>query len=124
MRSFTTGLLLACWVMPAAAQTPALATAAALARQGKTAEAIELVTKELAARPDDADARELRAGLYLSANEPEKALADLNHVIRLDPKAARAIDRRGDIYLRLGKMTEAVADFDRFLELTPRRKPE
>src|SRR5262245_22519804 len=120
--------IIICWavlaVAPSQAQAPGLLEAAALARQGKTDEAIRLVTAELAARPDDADALQLRADLYMVANQPDKALTDLTRVIQKDPKAARAIDRRGDVYLKTGKMAEAIADFDRYLELTPRHKPE
>src|SRR5947209_5913377 len=83
------------------ADAAALERAAALARQGKHDEAIRLVTAELAAHPNDADAREVRAGLYLAVNQPDKALGDLDHVIRLNPKAARTIDLRGDVYLKL-----------------------
>jgi lipoprotein NlpI len=110
-------------VASAEAQSP-LERAAALGRQGKHDEAIQLVSAELKARPGDAAALELRAHLYLEAGQPEKAVTDLSEVIRLNPKAARVIDLRGDAHLRLGKMAEAIADFDRYLELDPRRKPD
>lgn len=49
----------------------------------------------------------------------ERALADLNHALRIDPNHAGAYNARGLILLRKGQPDQAITDFDRAIRLNP-----
>src|SRR5258708_31861676 len=49
----------------------------------------------------------------------DKALADLNRAIELDPADALDIASRGETYRRMERYEEALADFSRAIELNP-----
>ena len=54
-----------------------------------------------------------RARLYGAFGQPEKALADLDKVIELDPKKAARWLIRGDFYSQRGEWPKAIADYER-----------
>ena len=49
----------------------------------------------------------------------DKALADLNRAIELDPADALDIASRGETYRLMGRYEEALADLNRAIELNP-----
>jgi tetratricopeptide (TPR) repeat protein len=82
--------------------------------------------------PEDAHAYMLRGWAHLllawnsgqgakaSLPESEKAVADLDQAIRLDPKLARAYRYRGLVYFRTGKYDSAIADYSEAIGINPK----
>jgi len=99
---------------------------AALAQLGYTlifedcpAEALEVLSKALALRPESSTIREWRATCYLELGDYEQALADLTDVVSLNPKYATAYNNRGLCYLLMGRTTEALTDLNTCITLNP-----
>jgi tetratricopeptide (TPR) repeat protein len=53
----------------------------------------------------------------------DAALADLDEVVRLDPRDARAYDVRGTARLSKGDNAAAIADYDRSIGIDPGYTP-
>jgi tetratricopeptide (TPR) repeat protein len=79
----------------------------------------------LAGQPGDAltelcaDALSRRALVYCSSGDPERALADAEQAIKLDPGYAEGYNARGCAYQHQGKYDDAIAAFTRAIELEP-----
>ena len=58
-------------------------------------------------------------GAIYTEKDPERAIKDFSHVIKLDPSHAVSLYARGDIYFTLNKFEEAIEDFDRAIQLNP-----
>jgi tetratricopeptide (TPR) repeat protein len=58
------------------------------------------------------------------AGDLDRALADFNRAIALDPSSALAYFCRGSILVAKGRFDEAITDFDRAVELEPMLKGE
>ena len=56
---------------------------------------------------------------YFDNKEYEKAVADYNRALELNPKYVYAYNGRGNVYQTLGEYKKAVSDYDRALELDP-----
>lgn len=67
--------------------------------------------------PEDASLLRMRANLELDENFPDAALADLETVVRLNPKDAEAYCQLGEVCLRLNKKDEAKKAFEKAIEL-------
>ena len=50
----------------------------------------------------------------------DRAMADFNETIRLDPKHALAFRRRGVIYAKKGDYDRAIADYNEAIRLDPK----
>ena len=50
----------------------------------------------------------------------QRALADCNEALRLNPKSDWALDCRGLTYLKLGQIEKALADYDASLTIDPK----
>ncbi|MBF0417337.1 MAG: SPOR domain-containing protein [Magnetococcales bacterium] len=61
----------------------------------------------------------LRGVARLAAGQPEQALINLNHALRLDPADGVALRHRGLVQLGLGRHAEAESDFHRAARLEP-----
>jgi tetratricopeptide (TPR) repeat protein len=66
-----------------------------------------------------AEAFRIRGRGYRDRGQYEKALADFNRALELNPNIDRAIGGRGETYRLMGRYEEALADFTRSLELDP-----
>ena len=61
-----------------------------------------------------------RGILLLSREQYDKAMADFNEGIRVDPQFADTYTNRGVAHYHLGRYPAAIADYERALELNPR----
>ena len=60
-----------------------------------------------------------RARLYVAFGQPEKALADFNRSIELDPKNPGVWTARGEFCADQGQREKALADFEKAVQLKP-----
>jgi cytochrome c-type biogenesis protein CcmH/NrfG len=83
-------------------------------------EAIQYYQQSLAKDPKAADVRTDMATAYFYTGDPDKALAEINTVLRQDPKHANALFNQG-MYLWKGKMdiNGAVASWKKLLAANP-----
>jgi lipoprotein NlpI len=100
-----------------------LHAAASAAREGKLAEATRLATQAILAAPNETDGYRLRAGMYAAAGDHERAIADYDQLLKLDPQLADIYDQRGSQRFMLRQIKPSIEDFDRFLELRPQQEP-
>ena len=61
-----------------------------------------------------------RARLYESLKDYDKAIADMNAVVSLEPTYDFYVKDRGDIYFNAGKYAEALADYNLAKQLNPK----
>ena len=61
-----------------------------------------------------------RAAAYRAKGDSDRAMADLNEAIRLDPKLAMAFNNRGAAYNERGDNDRAIADYNEAIRLDPR----
>src|SRR5580698_3420381 len=61
-----------------------------------------------------------RAAAYHEQGDIDRAIADLNEAIRLDPKLAMALNNRGAAYSEKGDNDRAIADFSEAVRLDPK----
>lgn len=92
--------------------------------KGSTEEAFTLANKAIELDPKNPKTHFLRAALYASSKQHERAIADYTEVLRLEPRASQAWQNRGSEHFMLGKFKEAVADYDQFLKLQPQQAPQ
>src|SRR6478735_3680600 len=52
-----------------------------------------------------------RGYAYRDKGDTDRAIADYNEALRLDPKNSKAYNNRGDIYWRKGENDRAIADY-------------
>jgi tetratricopeptide (TPR) repeat protein len=70
-------------------------------------------------KPDNAEAYEGRAAVYMMTKQPRKAIENLDKAIELAPKNAETRTTRGFMYLMLQQPERAIADFDKSIEMAP-----
>jgi tetratricopeptide (TPR) repeat protein len=93
-----------------------------LADSGKEKEAQEYLAKLPAAAAADSAAL-LSAGIrHFNDGEMAEALAELDRVVKENPKLPEAYYYRGLAYLSLGKIAEGKAAFRKLLELDPKSR--
>ena len=56
---------------------------------------------------------------YANKGEYERAIADFNEAIRVDPKSTHAFRNRGVVYVLKGDYNRAIADFNVVIRLDP-----
>jgi tetratricopeptide (TPR) repeat protein len=86
------------------------------------AERIDWFTEELAQCDDETtqmNAYTNRGVAYYELGEFDRALADYDQAVALDPGDANALFGRAYTYYSLGRNDEAIADFDQALALDP-----
>jgi lipoprotein NlpI len=79
-----------------------------------------LVESGQASMQDRAAAYSNRCWAYSDKGDPDRAIADCNDAIRLDPKLADAYLNRGKAYSDKGDFERAIADYDQAIDLNPK----
>jgi tetratricopeptide (TPR) repeat protein len=79
---------------------------------------LQIVTKWIADNPANSHAYFDRHFAWLELGEPQRAIADLEMVIQLDPKPV-AFWSRGEVYRRIGEYEKALEDLDRAEAINP-----
>jgi tetratricopeptide (TPR) repeat protein len=84
------------------------------------AEAVVYFTKRLAKDAKDVHALTARGQAYAAKNESDKALADYDEAIRLDPKATQAYYHRANLRYGRQQYPKALEDYDVVIRLDPK----
>jgi lipoprotein NlpI len=103
---------------------PLLLEAEAAFQKGRKTNALALVSKAIAANPNDVKALALRGRFHSESRQPAQAVADFDEVLKLDPNATQIYQLRGVEQFRLGHFKESVADFDEVIKRMPDRGPQ
>lgn len=104
---------------------PLLREGTALLRRGKTSEALPLLERAYALRPDNLDAGMNLSGALILSNKFRRAVEVLEVLREVDPENAMVWTNLGAAYLgnpvlaRDGEQMQAIASFERALELNP-----
>jgi tetratricopeptide (TPR) repeat protein len=78
----------------------------------------------VAMKPGDADALNARCfSRALVGKDLDKALADCNAALDIDPKNAMILDSRGFVYFRMGQDDKAMVDLKAALKIQPQQAP-
>jgi len=80
----------------------------------------EIITKGHETRRSLAILYDNRGNAYEQKNDHDKAIADYNKAIELDPKYAKAYNDRGNAYVQKGGHDKAIADYSKAIELNPK----
>lgn len=80
----------------------------------------KIINSKKETKEDRAWAYSNRGVLYDTNGDLDRALADYNEAIRLDPKFADAYRNRGDIWLYRGAYDRAMSDLDAAIRLNPK----
>ena len=110
-------------VIPGAQEAATLDRIQAAYNQGNPRAALELADKAILANPSDPRLFFYRARIHEEMEAHEKAIADFNDTVRLDPSVALAYQHRGSEHFKLGHIQESIRDFDIFIQLSPDQAP-
>jgi tetratricopeptide (TPR) repeat protein len=78
-----------------------------------------LIDNDKTTRADRIKALAARAGILVRQGESDRAIADYDALLRLDPTRADIFNARGELYWKKGDRPQAVADFSAALKLDP-----
>ena len=78
-----------------------------------------LIDNDKTAKPDRLKALLARASVFERRNEIDRAIGDLDTVLRLDPQLADSFNARGELWRRKGDRPKALQDFAAALKLDP-----
>jgi tetratricopeptide (TPR) repeat protein len=104
---------------PLTTDTDPLAEGRACLERKEYRPAVKALNQVIRATPT-AEAYRLRARAYLGRGNPEKALADLDQVIRLEPRVGTNLAERGHAHATLGNHDRAINDFTQAVQLSDR----
>lgn len=79
----------------------------------------DVIDNEKTARGDRLKALIARAGVLARRDQADRAIADYDAVLRLDPMLADIFNARGELWRKKGDRVKAVHDFDAALKLKP-----
>lgn len=88
-------------------------------RQGRIAEALELIAGALAVMPDSPEALCNQGNVLRAAGRLAEALASYDRALAIRPRMMQALFNRGNALNDLGRFTEALASFDGALAEQP-----
>ena len=90
---------------------------------GRRDEAFSFCAKAIEADPKSVKALYVRGRFYALDRQLEKAVADYDAALKLDPGAPLIYQQRGTELFKLGRIEEAVEDFDKYIQLVPDEAP-
>ncbi|MFT4712118.1 MAG: tetratricopeptide (TPR) repeat protein [Candidatus Azotimanducaceae bacterium] len=89
----------------------------ALQRQGRLSQAVKVLDKAIALKPDVAESHSNRGISLKELGQAEKALASYNRAIELQPDFPEAYLNRGNVLKSLGRFDEAAASHERAIAI-------
>lgn len=89
------------------------------AKQGDYLGAITLLTQLITRHPNRAVDYNNRGLIYFQSGQKEKALADYNKALQLNPQLDSAYNNRANYYASCGQLAEALTDYEMALDLNP-----
>jgi tetratricopeptide (TPR) repeat protein len=104
---------------PAVDPAPCLAAIAAGADDRIIADCGALIESDKTARADRIKALTVRGGAFVRSNQADRAIADYDALLRLDPSLTDIFNARGELYWKKGDRPRALADFSAALKLDP-----
>jgi tetratricopeptide (TPR) repeat protein len=78
-----------------------------------------LIDNEKTAKADRIKALTARAGAFVRRDQIDRAIADYDMVLRLDPSLADIFNARGELWWKKGERPKALADFAAVIKLDP-----
>jgi lipoprotein NlpI len=90
-------------------------------RKGSLGEALILATKAVNDDPKNPQCYYVRGRLYAEDREHQKALADFDQALALEPRGIEIYQLRAIERFHLGQFKESCVDFDKYVELAPQR---
>ncbi len=90
-----------------------------LDKAGRSKEAIALLERDLAAKPNDDGLRSTLAGLYSHTGSPDKAVALLQTRLKDDPTNYVTASALASLYLQNNNFDAAIAEYDKLLSSHP-----
>jgi tetratricopeptide (TPR) repeat protein len=78
-----------------------------------------LIDNEKTAKPDRLKALVARAAVFTRKDQIDRAIADYDAALRLDPQQADLLNSRGELHWKKGERPKAVIDFGAALKLNP-----
>lgn len=87
------------------------------AQQGDYAAAVVILTRLIDSHPTDAVNYNNRGLIYFQSGQMEKALADYNTALQLNPHLDSAYNNRANYYASLGQLVEAITDYEQAIDL-------
>ena len=100
-----------------------IAVALQHAEEGRMAEALDVLTRAIAASPDDASLIAARGGLLLSQERVYDALVDLEKAVALAPDSALLLVNRSQAYRKFNRFQEAMDGLNKAVALSPKLLP-
>ena len=94
--------------------------AASLGDEGRFDQAVEVYTRALKLRPEEASGYWGRGYAHYKKDDLMAALSDDNEALRIDPRLAPVYHNRSIVRRRLGDLNRALADLDAALRLNPK----
>ena len=98
---------------------PVFQTGMQLLTEDKPMQALESFNKVIELKPEFAEAWNRRGDAYQNIGDEQRALADYEHVIRLNPYHFGTLESFGQIWLDRGNYRKAAEYFRRALEINP-----
>jgi tetratricopeptide (TPR) repeat protein len=105
--------------VPPVDPTPCLAAIAANDDDKIISACGALIDHEKTTRPDRLKALIARAGAFTRKDQPDRAIADDDAALQLDPSQADLFNSRGELWRKKGDRRKALLDFGAALKLNP-----
>lgn len=100
-----------------------IAVAMQHADEGRTAEALDILTRAIVANPNDPSLIGTRGSLLLAQDRVFDALVDLEKAVTLAPDSALLLINRSQAYRKFNRPQEAMADLNKAVALEPKMVP-